>query len=114
MNAETPVEKWPAVDVDSLMSRNPSFWQAYFEIAPGDPGLMVVHAGLLIGAGEISRGSYILVIAVQRPGIPAEFRKAMLGLLSTCGKAGEASNALVNEGIKLHDKGDYDAALPQV
>lgn len=26
--------------------------QAYFEIAPGDPGLMALHAGLLLGAGE--------------------------------------------------------------
>src|SRR5262249_12458782 len=111
MNPKTPVEKWPAVDVDALMAHNPNFWQAYYEIAPGDPGVMVIHAGLLMSAGEMSRASYILAVALQRPGIPAPFRKAMLGLLAETVKAGKASNALVNEGIKLHEKGEYVAAL---
>jgi tetratricopeptide (TPR) repeat protein len=111
MNSETPVEKWPAFDANSLMARSPNFWQAYFEVAPGDPGLMALHAGLLMSAGEMIRASHILVVALQRPGIPADFRKAMLRLLSHTAKAGKASNALVNEGVKLHDKGDYEAAV---
>jgi hypothetical protein len=28
--------KWPAVDADALLTNNPSFWQAHYEIAPGD------------------------------------------------------------------------------
>jgi tetratricopeptide (TPR) repeat protein len=111
MDPETPVEMWPAVDVDALMARNPNFWQAYYEIAPADPGLMAMHAGLLMSAGEMSRASHILVVALQRPGIPAPFRKTMLGLLSDTNKAGKTSSALVNEGIKLHDKEEYAAAL---
>src|SRR5262245_52722065 len=38
---DPPPDKWPALDVDALVSRNPNFWRAYFEIAPGDPGLML-------------------------------------------------------------------------
>jgi tetratricopeptide (TPR) repeat protein len=111
MNPEKPVEGWPALDADALMAHNPNFWQAYYEIAPGDPGLMVIQAGLLTSAGEMTRASHILVVALQRPGIPTPFRKAMLGLLAETMKAGKTSNALVNEGIKLHDKGEYAAAL---
>jgi len=111
LNPEKVAEEWPAVDVNALMANNPNFWQAYYEIAPGDPGLMVIHAGLLMTGGEMTRASQILVIALQRPEIPAAFRKAMLGLLADTVKAGKASNALVNEGIKLHDKGEYAAAL---
>jgi tetratricopeptide (TPR) repeat protein len=111
MSPETPVEKWPKFDVDALMAHNPNFWQAYYEIAPGDPGLMVIHAGLLMSAGEMSRASHILVIALQRPGVPRTFREGMLGMLSNTMQAGKASEALVNEGVKLHDKGKYEAAL---
>src|SRR4051812_11842158 len=39
MDPEKPAEGWPAVDVDALMAHNPNFWRAYYEIAPGDPGL---------------------------------------------------------------------------
>jgi tetratricopeptide (TPR) repeat protein len=109
--SETPVGKWSPVDIDSLLSRNPNFWKAYYEIAPGDPGLMAVHAGLLMSAGEASRASQILAVALQRPGIPAEFRKGMLGLLAHTTKAGKTSNEFVNEGVKRHDKGDYAGAL---
>ena len=111
MDANTPVEKWPALDADALIARNPNFWQAYYEIAPGDPGLMMIHSGLLLSAGEATRALQIIVVALQRPEIPKEFRSALMGLLSTAMKAGEASNALVNEGIKLHDKGEYAGAL---
>ncbi len=111
MNPEKPAEEWPAIDVNALMANNPNFWQAYYEIAPGDPGLMVIHAGLLMTGGEMTRASHILVIGLQRPGIPAPFRKAMLGLLAETMKAGKASNSLVEDGIKLHDKGEYAAAL---
>lgn len=111
MDPKTPVEKWPPLDADALLARNPNFWLAYYEIAPGDPGLMMIHAGLLLSAGEVTRALQIIVIALQRPGIPKQFRSALQGLLSSAMKAGEASNALVNDGIKLHDKGNYAGAL---
>jgi tetratricopeptide (TPR) repeat protein len=111
MDSKTPIEKWPALDVDALLAHNPNFWQAYYEIAPGDPALMILHAGLLMSAGETSRAAQILVVALQRPGIPAMFRGAMLELIGQASRAGSSSNAIVNEGIALHDKGDYAAAL---
>jgi tetratricopeptide (TPR) repeat protein len=111
ISPEKPVAEWPAVEIDALMARNPNFWPAYFEIAPGDPGLMMLHAGLLLTAGEMTRASHILAVAVQRPGIPPDVRKALLGMLGQASAAGKASHTLIEDGVKLHDKGEYAAAL---
>jgi hypothetical protein len=43
---------WPAVDIDALVTRNPNFWRANYEVRPGDPAWLLVHAGLLLGAGR--------------------------------------------------------------
>src|SRR5258708_3256164 len=69
IDLKTPVEKWPAFDADALITRNPRFWAAYFDIAPGDPGVMLLHSGLLLAPGEANRAAYLIVIAGQRPGV---------------------------------------------
>lgn len=106
-----PPDRWPVIDIDALVARNPNFWRAHYEIAPGDPGFMTLHAGLLLSAGEAVRASHLSIIAGQRPGIPKEMRHALQILLVNSQKAGQRSNALVGEGIKLHDKGDYAEAI---
>ena len=55
----------PKVDVSRLSTANPLFWRAYFEITPGDSGAMLLHAGLLLAAGEVSRAAYVLIAARQ-------------------------------------------------
>src|SRR5262249_18422331 len=62
--------QWPRLDVDALVKRNGNFWQACFEIAPGDPAVFFMHAGLLLTAGEATRAWQVLTLARQRPGIP--------------------------------------------
>ncbi|MDB5384364.1 MAG: hypothetical protein JWM11_10 [Planctomycetaceae bacterium] len=104
-------DQWPVINVDALTIRNGNFWQAYYEIAPGDPGLMLLHSGLLLSAGEANRAQYLLVIAGQRPGIPKEFRQAFDIILAQTQKIREKPNGLVMEGIKLFDKADFAGAL---
>lgn len=104
-------EQWPALDADALLSRNPNFWAAYYEIAPADPGLAMLHTGLLLADGEAVRAAQLLVVAGQRPGIPQEIKQGLEILLAQTQKVGAKPNALVAEGIKLHDKGDYAGAL---
>jgi tetratricopeptide (TPR) repeat protein len=111
IDLKTAPDKWPAFDVDRLLSRNANFWRACYEIAPGDPGLLLLHAGLLLSAGEATRASHLVVVARQRPGIPKELRQGFQHLLRHAGKVTEKPNALIEQGIKLHDKGDYAAAL---
>jgi hypothetical protein len=111
IDVKIAADKWPAMDIDALVSRNPNFWQAYYEIAPGDPGLMLLHAGLLLSAGEATRSSQLIVVAGQRPGIPKALQERFETLLAHTQKVAEKPGVLIEQGIKLHDKGDHAAAI---
>jgi hypothetical protein len=107
----SPPKRAPVFDADALVTRNPNFWRASYEIAPGDPALLLLHAGLLLGGGEATRASHVAVVALQRPGVPKELRQGFDILLANTQRAGRKSNELVAAGIKLHDRGDYPGAL---
>ncbi len=111
IDLKIPVEKWPAFDVDALVTRNPQFWVAYYEIAPGDSGLMLLHAGLLLAAGEANRAGCLCILAGQRPGVPKEIQTGFDVILAQQQAVSKKANGLVQEGIEFHDKGKYDDAL---
>jgi len=111
IDLKTSPEKWPRLDVDSLMTRNPKFWDAYYEIAPGDPGAVLLQAGLLLAGGECDRAAYAIVIGSQRNGIPKAIWTGFDIILSQADTVKKKANVRVYEGIKLHDAGEYDAAL---
>ncbi len=111
MHLKADPAKWPPLNADALLKRNPNFWRAYYEIAPADPGLVLLHAGLLLSAGEASRASYLIAVAGQRPGVPQAVRRGFDILVGHALKVAQRPEALVREGIALHDKGDYGGAL---
>jgi tetratricopeptide (TPR) repeat protein len=106
-------KKVPAFDVDALLTHNPNFWRAYYEIAPGDPSLMILHSGLLLAGGEASRASYVIEISRHGPAIAQDkdFKAIYDYFQSASQLAGKQSNALTQEGIKLFDEGDYAGAI---
>ena len=106
-------DKWPAIDTDALVDHNPNFWRAYYEIAPGDPGLAMLHGGLLLTAGEATRASHLAAVALQRPGIPKPVQQGLEYLIASAQSYGAKSNDLVTRGTKLHDKEDYEGALKE-
>ncbi|PTY03803.1 hypothetical protein DB347_21485 [Opitutaceae bacterium EW11] len=53
------------LDGDRLVTRNPDFWRAAFEVAPTDGSLLLLHACLLASAGELWRADRILTAATQ-------------------------------------------------
>lgn len=108
---DTPVTKWPTVDVGSLVDHNPNFWRMYYEIAPADPTFTLIHAGLLLSQGEAMRASYILELGQHRAGIPKEIRQTLHRLQNTAMAALKASNAVTKEGTRLFDQGDYEGAI---
>jgi hypothetical protein len=110
---DTPVAKWPKVDIDALLDHNPNFWRMYYEIAPGDPMLTLIHAGVLLSQGEAMRAGYILELGQHRPGIPKEAMQTLRALQGTATASLKASNAVTEEGTRLFDQGDYDAAIPK-
>lgn len=102
--------KWPKIDVDALTTHSPSFWRAYYELAPGDPGAAMLYGGILMGGGETIRARRLLELQKYRPGMPKEAIETFIQLYGLSGAAGRASDQIVEEGIKLFDGGDYDAA----
>lgn len=104
----------PTVDASRLSVRSPVFWRAYFEMTPGDSGAMLLHAGLLLGAGEVSRAAYVLIAARQSPAIDKEMRNAVDTLLEFCQAALSRSAQEVAQAAKLHDAGSAVAAAARL
>jgi tetratricopeptide (TPR) repeat protein len=111
VDVKTEPEAWPALDFDALLTNNPKFWRAYYEIAPGDHGLTLLRAGLLLAAGEAVRATHDLSVGWQRPGMPKEVDNGFVLAIAHANKMREKPNAIVAEGIKLHDAGDYAGAI---
>jgi len=100
----------PRMDVDRLVTRNPAFWRAYFEMSPGDPGTMLLHASLLLAGGEVSRSAYLLVIGRQTPEISKPMLEAMDILLQHSQRVLQWGAQQVGQAAKLHDDGSPAAA----
>ena len=58
-------ERLTSAEVDRLTVRNPNFWHAWFEFDPRDSSLLMLHASLLMEAGEVFRASMVLTVGVQ-------------------------------------------------
>ncbi|HEX8296490.1 MAG TPA: hypothetical protein VF593_09335 [Chthoniobacteraceae bacterium] len=104
---------FPQLNADELVSRNPRFWTAYFEIPPGDPGLALLHSSLLLCSGEAQRAAALAAIGLQRGTVPEEFKRGLATIISQAQAAQERSFALVRAGVKLHDERNFAGALRQ-
>ncbi|MHC5538424.1 tetratricopeptide repeat protein [Singulisphaera rosea] len=104
-------ETWPALDVDALVTRNPNFWRANYELRPGDPGWFYVHAGMLLTAGEATRAQQILGLGLQSRGTPKAVRDALNQMLMITERVIQDANETVAKGIALYDKGDKPGAI---
>ncbi len=58
-------DRLTTAEVDRLTVQNPNFWHAWFEFDPRDSSLLMLHASLLLEAGEIFRASMVLTVGVQ-------------------------------------------------
>lgn len=58
-------ERLTVEEVDRLTVANPHFWNAWFEFDPRDSSLLMLHASLLMEAGELFRASLVLTVGVQ-------------------------------------------------
>jgi tetratricopeptide (TPR) repeat protein len=113
IDPKTPPDKWPTLDVGELVTNNPQFWRAYYEIAPSDPAIMVLHAGLLLAGGESARALYVLTLAQQLPGVPSGMRQAFDLLAAHAQRTLNKAREPLHAGIKLFDAGDYAGASKQ-
>ncbi len=102
---------FPDLKINDLLVNNPRFWQAFYEVLPGDPGMALIQSGLLLAGGEAQRASTIATLALQRPGIPAAFRKALQEVAARAYAAQQPAIALSEEGVALHDQDKFTEAL---
>jgi tetratricopeptide (TPR) repeat protein len=111
IDEKTAPDDWPKFDVNALVTRNPRFWQMCYEVAPADPGMGLLHGGLLMVGGETKRAYHVLQLSQNRPNMPDDVLAIFDRFMSWALAGGEVSNAIVNDGIKLHDAKDYDGAI---
>lgn len=106
-----PDSTWRNLNPDTLVTRNAAFWQMYYEVAPADPGLAMLHAGALLAAGDADRAQAILRLTFHRADLEKPVGDIFLPIMRRCVEFQQASNDLVNEGTALHDKADFAGAL---
>lgn len=95
------------------MQHNANFWQMYYEVVPGDPGLAMLHAGVLLAAGDADRAQTVLRLTMHRGDLEEQTQKILISIMQHCGAFMRPSHQLVNAGVQLHDKEDFEGALKQ-
>lgn len=106
-----PDSSWSKLDCEKLVTKNPDFWQMFYEVVPTDPALTMLHAGALMTAGDVLRAQVVLRLNFHRGDLPESAVQLHRSMLAHCSSFVTAPYALVEEGIHLHDKGDYAGAL---
>jgi len=70
----------PPIDAARLIDHNPHFWAAYYEIAPGDPLMAMLHIGLLLAAGEMVRADEVATLEINFGRMELDYRKELVRL----------------------------------
>lgn len=111
LDKDHPSEAWRGLDPDLLITRNPAWWQSYYEVAPADPGMALLHAGALLCAGDAQRAIIVLRLALNYKNLDPDSARIIASVIQHAGAYMEPSHQLVREGLVLHDNGDYEGAI---
>jgi tetratricopeptide (TPR) repeat protein len=111
LDKENPTDAWRSLDPDRLITRNAAWWQAYYEVAPADPGLAVLHGATLLCAGDAQRAIHVLRIALNHGEMDAGSARVIVSIMEHAHAFMEPSHAMVRQGVAMHDKGDYLGAI---
>jgi hypothetical protein len=113
LKVEKPDPSWRQLDGDKLITHNPVFWQLYYDVVPGDPGLAMLHAGALLAAGDAHRAQIILRLTLHRGDLDADAQTILTSMLRAAAQFMRPPNELVRKGIALYDAGDFDGAMKE-
>ena len=80
VRAEKTFHGVPPIDAARLIDRNPHFWNAYYEIAPGDPLMAMLHIGLLLSAGQAARADEVATLEIDFGRMDLAYRKELVRL----------------------------------
>jgi len=111
LDKNKPDDSWRKLDSRKLVHHNANFWQMYYEVVPGDPGLAMLHSGVLLAAGDADRAQTVLRLTLHRNDLDESTQKIIISIMRHCGAFMAPSHKLVKEGVELHDKNDFAGAL---
>src|SRR3954463_3386840 len=81
LDKDHPTESWRSLNPDSLITHNAAWWEAYYEVAPGDPGLALLHGSTLLCAGDAQRAMQVLRIALNHQELDAGSAKIVVTII---------------------------------
>jgi tetratricopeptide (TPR) repeat protein len=111
LDKDNPSDTWRSLDPERLITRNAAWWQMFYELAPADPGLALLHGGSLLAAGDAQRAMVVLRLALNHKDIDTGTARIIISVMQHAGAFMESSHSMVREGLALHDKGEYTAAI---
>jgi tetratricopeptide (TPR) repeat protein len=96
---------------EAIAYRNPEYWRAVMEMAPGDQLVGAMPVFLHAAAGELDRSATLLsnCLAFSRDGSLAH--RLMLDFSARLGPFRRQLAAEIKAGVSLHDQAKYDEAI---
>jgi hypothetical protein len=99
------------IDVAALTDRNPDYWRAMMEMAPGNPLVFAVVVALHAANGEIDRARRFAEISAFFDSNKAGFSRLLGDFREMSHLYYEGLDARIKQGIALHDKAQFGEAL---
>ena len=111
LDGETSTGVWRRLDPDKLITRNPAFWELFYETMPGDTGLAILQAGTLLAAGDSVRADIVLRLSFAAGTVNEKEFKVFTELGHHAEKFHQGAADLVTAGIARHDAKDFKGAI---
>ena len=99
------------VDVAALTDKNPDYWRAMMEMAPGNPLLAATRASLHVANGEIDAARRLTQTLAAFDGHKSGYSAVLAEFKAMSDLFYKDVEARIGKGIALHDAGKLDEAL---
>lgn len=106
-----PPHAWKTIDADTLLHRNPHFWNAYYEVSPHDLTFAVLHIGLLATCGELEQAHNLIHLLMLDSELVRTHQEQLKPLDRLLHLMLKDSGLMVKKGINYHDGADYENAI---
>ena len=109
IDPETDPSQWEAIDLEALVTRNPNYWSAVYEVAPANPLMMWLHSTLYAINGQVPRTDYLQTLALHSP-VDSKWMKEMQRLKVSTGRLNRLGDRAFPAGLEFFRQEKYDEA----
>jgi tetratricopeptide (TPR) repeat protein len=99
------------IDVPALTDRNPSYWRALLEMAPGNPLVPAIRIALYAANGEIDQARRYINVTTFFDANQSGPSRLNDDLRTMMGMFYKDVESRIGQGVALHDKGRFAEAL---